>query len=417
MDGAADRSEHSQRENRVLQGRIIGILNEKTALVEETSILREENRELREKYDQLKKEHDALVEEHRDYMEEMINLNTRLKQELEEAKDMRFKMEELEKVLMEKFYNNSTGQFDLIPLFNYCKACCIPLHVFKEALSADHRETLTLPNDLHFSVGDDNVEEFMDAILVSLPNLKSISGYYMTPEHWYIKYKRGKYPLSVLMAYCVVWTNASFCLTEDAIKALQSAELSVTEYLTTMMSLLPTVIILQIPGHLNFLMADDAMKEALVRALAPLPNLKGISEYFRDPLESFILYKQGEIPRETLKAYCAHNYRVRLTLNQHNVDLIQSRGLSVSDYLTTVMPLLPKVEEVSFITDMTTLDWCESLPDKISKVSISGCPNIKDLTPLLKMKRLKEVFYCHWSLRPFHKVKLQLRLKGVTCAP
>ncbi|EPY22486.1 hypothetical protein AGDE_13276 [Angomonas deanei] len=321
-----------------LQERVNELTNEKMAWVEKRITLKNkydmitekcaemsvqqralvsENRGWREKYGRLKKEHDALVEEHQDYMGEMVNVSTRLKEELEEAKSSKKPtggMDEQRKVLLDKFYDCSVGQFDLIALFNYYKAYGVSADVMKETLTADHRETLTLPDDLNTLVGEANVKQFFEKIIAALPNLRCITGHFKGPWDCYVQYKQGGVALPVLEAFCGGYNGTSYQLTQDEVKALQSAE------------------------------------------------------------------------------------------------------LSVSDYLITVLPLLPRVTDVwVFYTNITTLDWCEAIPERVSGVDIDDCPDIQDCTPLLKMKGLKRVGHNAHTNPSFDAVQEQLIRKGVMC--
>ncbi|EPY15365.1 hypothetical protein AGDE_17146 [Angomonas deanei] len=318
-----------QAENRVLQGKLNDLMNEKVIWVEEKSALRGERITLQNKYDNLKKEHDELVEEHHDYMEETREIFNRQRQQLPEtekcANALRAEMERQDtmtkqkarngdqrKVLLDKFYDCSTGQFDLTTLFKYCKAYRVPPDVIKEALTADHRETLNLPKRWKSSVGDANVGEFFETIVAALPNLKSITGPFTSIEDCYIQYKRG------------------------------------------------------------------------------------------------------EVPREVLEIYCAGSGKTTYQLTKNTSSTLQSAGLSVSEYLATVIPLLPEVMSVSvYESNITTLDWCAGLSDRITRIDISGCPNIKDCTPLLKMKGLKKVYRDDTSDLSIQEVKGQLKKHGV----
>ncbi|CAD2214416.1 hypothetical protein AGDE_15479 [Angomonas deanei] len=328
-----------QEENRKLQERVNELMDEKMAWVEEKKTLQDENRELREKYDELKTEYDELVAEHRDYTEEMVDVNTRLKAELGEARSdltalretlaeeeeliremcVTKEMDDLRLCLTEKCYARMTGQFDLFKMFKYCKENCISAHVIKETLNSDHRETLTLPKKLKSSVGDANVKEFFETIVAALPKLKSITGY---PEG---------------VVYC------------------------------------------------------------------------------------YVIYRKGSVALSVLKAYCSNIKAAGYKLTQDEVNTLQSAGLSVSEYLSTVIPLLPEVMSVSvYESNITTLDWCAALPDRITRIDISDCPNIQDCTPLLKMKGLK-CLYCPAVLclpivkRDAQRVLQELSDKGVKC--
>ncbi|EPY22498.1 hypothetical protein AGDE_13320 [Angomonas deanei] len=311
-----------QAENRLLQGKLNDLLNEKVTLAEERITLQN-------KYDNLKKEHDALVEVHHDYAEEMRKIfNHQREQPLEAEKcanALRAEMERQDtmtkqkarngdqrKVLLDTFYDCSTGQFDLALLFSYCKAYRVHRDVVKEALTADRRETLTIPDDLKSSVGDANVGEFFETIVAALPNLKSVTGYFTSLEDCYIQYKRD------------------------------------------------------------------------------------------------------EVPREVLEIYCAGSGKTAYQLTKNTSSTLQSAGLSVSEYLATVIPLLPQVMSVSVCeSNITTLDWCEGLPERVTRLDISGCPNIQDYTPLLKMKGLKKVYRDDTNDLSIQEVIGQLKEHGV----
>ncbi|CAD2214494.1 hypothetical protein AGDE_13316 [Angomonas deanei] len=397
-----------QEENRQLQQKVNDLTNVKMDWLEERVTLQN-------KYDNLKKEHDELVEEHRDYMEEMINLNTRLKQELDKANDKQFKMEEVKKVLMEKFYDCSVGQFDLIALFNYCKAYGVSADVMKATLTADHRKKLTLPSGLNSLVGDDNVKEFFETV-AALPNLKSITGYFTSVEDCYIQYKEGNISRKVLEAYCAGSDRTSCQLTSSIFNTIRSAGLSVSDYLSMVLPLLPQVTGLSLPDDVNTLLGDADVKELLEAAVASLPSLKSITGYFTSIEDCYIQYKEGNISRKVLKAYCGGYNTTTYQLTRDEVNTLQSAKLSVSEYLTTILPFLPKVTYVSvYRTSITTLDWCAALPDSITRLDIRNCPDIQDCTPLLQMKGLKDVWYDSKTNSSFNAVKEQLTSKGVTC--
>ncbi|CAD2214470.1 hypothetical protein ADEAN_000191700 [Angomonas deanei] len=411
-----------------LQGRVDDLTNEKVTLVEEKSALREERITLQNKYDNLKKEHDELVEEHRDYAEEMTSINTRLKQELEEAlaekeeskRQMHVTREmcDFRLCLTENCYNCMAGQFDLIKVFKYYKENTISVYSIREILNSDHRETLNLPKRWKSSVEDANVREFFETIVAALPNLKSITGYPEGLAHCYVMYTQGNVPRQVLEAFCGGYNETTYYLTQDAIKAIQSAALTLSDYLSTVIPLLTKVTDLSLPDSLNASIGDDNVGEFLEMIVAALPNLKSITGYFTSLEHCYIQHKEGIVPRKVLEAYCGNYGKTTYELTNNTILAIESSELTVSGYLITVIPLLPEVIYVSVgETKIATLDWCAALPDSIIRIDISDCPNLKDCTPLLKMKGLKVVFYNSKTNPSFNAVKEQLKSKGVTCKP
>ncbi|EPY15671.1 hypothetical protein AGDE_17025 [Angomonas deanei] len=282
-----------QAENRVLQGKLNDLLNEKmtwlnekVTLVEEKSALREERITLQNKYDNLRKKHDELVEEHRDYAEEMININTRLKQELEEAlaekEESKRQMHVIKEMcdfrlcLTENCYNCMAGQFDLIKVFKYYKENTISVYSIREILNSDRRETLNLPKRWKSSVGDANVKEFFATIVAALPNLKSITGYFTSIEDCYIQYKRDEVPREVLEVYCGNYGKTTYELTNNTILAIESSELSVSEYLATVIPLLPEVMSVSVyESNITTLDWCAALPDSIIRIdISDCPNLK-----------------------------------------------------------------------------------------------------------------------------------------------
>ncbi|CAD2214454.1 hypothetical protein AGDE_13284 [Angomonas deanei] len=172
---------------------------------------------------------------------------------------------------------------------------------------------------------------------------------------------------------------------------------------------------LTIPGNLNSLVGEANVRE-FFETIAALPNLKSITGYFTSIHHCYLQHKEGIVPRKVLGAFCAGRPRTTYKLNADICDKLQLAELSVSDYFTTVIPLLPEVTDVWVSkTKITTLDWCAALPERIRRVDIDYCPNIQDCTPLLKMKGLKQVWFNSKTNSSFNAVKEQLRGKGVTC--
>ncbi|CAD2214455.1 hypothetical protein ADEAN_000190100 [Angomonas deanei] len=263
------------QENRELQAENRGLTHEKMAWVEERFTLKNkydtitekcakmaekqralesENRGWREKYDRLNKEHE-------NYKAKTAVINTRQNQELEEARtllaalrealaekdnlirEMRVtkEVDDLRACLLKECYDRTTEQLDLIKVFNYCKKNRISVNVLKGVLTSDHRATLTLPKKLDSLVGEDSVKEFFDAIVAALPNLQSITGYFKSVRDCYTQYKQGNVPRKVLEAYCAGYGRPTYELSCKLVRSLGSSKLSVSEYLSTVLPLLPQV--------------------------------------------------------------------------------------------------------------------------------------------------------------------------------
>ncbi|CAD2214382.1 hypothetical protein AGDE_13604 [Angomonas deanei] len=522
-----------QEENKWLKEKVNDLMAEKRTLEEEKV-------NLEKKYTDVKTEYDELVEEHRDSLEEMGSIITRLKAELEEARGdlialrkalaekgelvrkMRVtkEMDDLRLCLMEKCYDGRARQFELIRVFLYCKENRVSANVIKDILSSDDRDEVILPDNLNSYIGKANVGEFFETVVTALPNLKYIYGYSKSILNWYALYRRGKLPHKVLEIFCAQFSEDCYELTDQGVRALRLVNLSLRDFLTTALPLMPQVTGLRLPYNFNSLVGDDNMKEFFETIVAVLPNLKSISGYPRSLEHCYVLYKRGEVPRKVLEIYCVqvsrHCYEVTeealrkirsdnlsvseyLTtvlpllsnvvilslqddfdafvgdtdvkevlevivaalpelksimgypegpvhcyvqykqckisentlkaycavvdggtcyrMTERMINILQSSRLSVSEYLATVIPLLSEVTRVRlFKINITTLDWCEAMPDRITEVGIISCSNIEDWTPLLKMKGLKYLSYSTLPHNPVvDQVVQELTDKGVNC--
>ncbi|EPY18998.1 hypothetical protein AGDE_15478 [Angomonas deanei] len=142
--------------------------------------------------------------------------------------------------------------------------------------------------------------------------------------------------------------------------------------------------------------------------------LKTVVGCFEGVWQCYVLYKLGIIPPSVLVGYCAGRKETRYRLTQSILNAIKRAGLGVSEYLATVIPLLSDVTEIWLDnTNITTLDWCAALPERIYRLDIAGCHSIKDCTPLTKIRLC--VVYCNdYTHSSFDAVKRQLEENGVT---
>ncbi|CAD2214483.1 hypothetical protein ADEAN_000193000 [Angomonas deanei] len=287
--------------------------------------------------------------------------------------------EEMRETIFEKFYDYPTGQFGLIPLFNYCRTHNVPSEVVREVLAFDHRESVVLPDNLLELIGTANAISFFESIVFQLPQRKDIVGHFYSLEDCYMQYKQGKVPLEMLRAYGAGFNTTRCELTKDAIDAIQSAGLSVSDYLTTVLPLLPQVTGLSLPDDLNTLVGDANVKEVLEATLAALPNLKSITGYFKSLEDCYTQYKQGNVPRKILEAYCAGDDNTTYKLTADTIGAIQSAELSVAEYLATVLPLLPKVTTLQLPTNLNSLIK-DGKGEEVFKTAVSSLPELDCIT-------------------------------------
>ncbi|CAD2214415.1 hypothetical protein AGDE_15477 [Angomonas deanei] len=407
-----------QAENNRLQERVnalmnekVGWLNEKMALVEERinlkstcdnykkeldavseemEALRVERNEFREKYHTLNKEHDELVEEHQNYAEEMINLNTRLKQELEDARsDFATRHESaaaelqcrLEELMNEKMiWTDEKGSLE---------EEIQELTTRHDALLESHQDYVAKM----ISTCECLKRELEEAKETSNPPTATEEQRRVLLDKFY-DCSTTQFDLFRLFNYYNAYRVAA-----DVVKDAVAADTRVT---------------LTLPDNLNTTMELANVKEFFKVIVASLPSLKCISGYTEGMIHCYALYNDGSVPRKVLKAHCAGFNGTTYELTNNTIHTIQSAKLSVSKYLATVLPLLPKVTSVQLSnTSITTLEWCEGLPENIVSISMSNCPDIQDCTPLLKMKGLKEVSYNKKTNPSFNTVKGELEKKKV----
>ncbi|EPY22497.1 hypothetical protein AGDE_13321 [Angomonas deanei] len=175
---------------------------------------------------------------------------------------------------------------------------------------------------------------------------------------------------------------------------------------------------LTIPDKLNSLVGDDNVKQFFETIVAALPNLKSITGYFTSIEDCYIQYKRGKVPQKVLEAYCAGIEDSQYILPECVINALNDAEQDISEFLSTVMPLYPFVTFVSVeVSDISTLAWCERLPERVSRVDICDCHHIQDCSPLLKMKGLKTVYFDSNTNASFDAVKEQLRSKGVHLFP
>ncbi|CAD2214386.1 hypothetical protein ADEAN_000183100 [Angomonas deanei] len=241
---------------------------------------------------------------------------------------------------------------------------------------------------------------------------------FLLTEEGNMIYKQGDVAPSVLEAYCSNINGTDYTLMQEEVIALQSANLSVSEYLTTVLRLLPKVATLDLPCSRCTLIGYDNVGGVLEAVSASLPYVKIVCRI--DGLEDcYIGYSYGLLPLHEMQGYCAGLRDTMYQLTDNTVHTIKSAGLSVSQFLTTMLPLLSRVTSVwIFHAKIPTLGWCEGLPERINSVYIRDCSNIQDYTPLLKMKGLKHL-RCYTPYDTHNpvlsEVLEELTIRGVKC--
>ncbi|EPY19307.1 hypothetical protein AGDE_15302 [Angomonas deanei] len=417
----------------------------------ERSELKQEIRLLQERNDALKREIGELKEEKHNYGAEMNTIFERQTNELEEAlKDIeRLKKEHsdyeremtatIKKVqrdladaletkrdrLLDKYYDLSTCECDLIGMYKYCKAYRVQEDVRRSVLAADTREELTLSATLEEDLRGGSVREFLEWMLVALPGLKTIAapkavtGLFDSVESCYAQYKKGIIPLPLLKSYCTGYGNKKYYdFTKKALLTVTAVG-SCLEYFTAVLPLLPDVTSVGFPLCKDCTLPEDPrtmigggnVGEFLTTVVDLLLEPKCVRGFYQYYHEWYLAYKAGDISHDVLEAYC-YGWNIRELIVGTSEE--RSAGVSLGDYCEVMLPLLPNVFGIIVGREVDNIDWCATLPEWIRAVMVNSCTAIKDFTPLLAMKGLRQVDYDSGTNRSFQSIIDQLKNKGVT---
>ncbi|EPY16696.1 hypothetical protein AGDE_16649 [Angomonas deanei] len=411
----------------------------------ERSELKQEIRLLQERNNALKREIGELKEEKHNYGAEMNTIFERQKNELEEAlKDIaRLRKEHsdyeremtaaIKKVqqelgdalkaernaLLDKYYDLSTCQCDLIGLYKYCKVYRVPEDVRRSVLAEDTRKELTLPATLEEDIRGGSVGQFLEWMVVPLPELKTVIGNYDIAAHFYVQYKKGGIPLPLLKSYCKDYgVKGQYNFTKESLLTVTAVG-TCLEYFITVLPLLGGVTSVDFSNIGQYTLPEDrrtmigggSVGEFLTTVVDLLPEPKCVRGFYEYYHEWYLAYKAGDISHDVLRAICEERGHDWLPVGTSEE---LSAGVPLGDYCEVMLPLLPSVTRIFVRRDVDNIDWCAALPERITEVDVGDCTAIKDFTPLLAMKGLRDVS-CNKSTNVSFKTIIgQLKNKGVT---
>ncbi|EPY16698.1 hypothetical protein AGDE_16647 [Angomonas deanei] len=376
--------------------------------------------------DLLKRENDELKEEKHNYAEEMNTIFERKKCELAEAEkkinelmqsktdNINFKAER--NALLDKYYDLSTCECDLIGLYKYCKVYSVPEDVRRSVLAADTRKELTLPATLEEDIRGGSVREFLEWMVVPLPGLKTITGLFDSVESCYVQYKKGIVPLPVLQWYCKDYGDkGQYNFTKEDLLTVTAVG-TCLEYFTTVLPLLGGVTFLDkgrytLPEDRRTMIGGGSVGEFLTTVVDLLPEPKHVEGFYKYLYDYYLAYKTGDISHDVLKAFCYEEDDNELFVGSSRH---LSAGIPLGDYCKVMLPLFPRVTCIEVGEKVDNIDWCATLPERITEVNVTVCTAIKDFTPLLAMKGLRQVDYDSGTNRSFQSIIDQLKNKGVS---
>ncbi|EPY19298.1 hypothetical protein AGDE_15308 [Angomonas deanei] len=159
------------------------------------------------------------------------------------------------------------------------------------------------------------------------------------------------------------------------------------------------------------MIGGGSVGELLTTVVDLLPEPKHIWGFYKYPHEWYLAYKAGDISYNVVKAYCAAWGNKQLTVVTPKE---LSAGIPLGDYCEVMLPLLTSVTIIVVGREVDNIDWCATLPERITEVDVRLCTAVKDFSPLLAMNGLRKVNYMKDINRSFKKIKDQLKNKGVT---
>ncbi|EPY19303.1 hypothetical protein AGDE_15304 [Angomonas deanei] len=439
-----ERSELKQKNNS-LEEKYTELKQDHTELTKKYTELHNEHTELQAVNDALKREIKELKEEKRDYAEEMNNIYDRKRSELEEAlkdiarlrkehsdyeremtatikkvqRDLADALKVERNALLDKYYDLSTCECDLIAMYKYCKVYRVPEDVRLSVLAEDTRKELTLPATLEEDIRGGSVREFLEWMVVPLPELKAIIGNYDIAAHFYVQYKKGIVPLPLLKPYCKDYgVKGQYNFTKETLLTVTAVG-TCLEYFTTVLPLLGGVTSVDFSNIGQYTLPEDrrtmigggSVREFLTTVVDLLPEPNSVKGFYGDLNEYYLAYKAGDISHDVLKAYCYGRNAMGLPVGTSEE---LSAGIPLGDNCKVMLPLLPNILCIIVGREVDNIDWCATLPERITMVMVNSCTAIKDFTPLLAMKGLRAVSSNKDTNPSLKTIIDQLKNKGVT---
>ncbi|CAD2214022.1 hypothetical protein AGDE_14276 [Angomonas deanei] len=337
----------------------------------------------------------------------------KVQQELAEA------LETKRNTLLDEFFNLSTCECDLIGLYKYCRVYRVPEDVRLSVLAYDAREELVLPDTLEKDVRGGTVEEFLEWMVVPLPKLGRVMGYFRGVVDFYVQYKHGTIPLPLFKSFCAgCGVKGGYCFTKDDLLTVTSVG-TCLDYFTTVLPLLPGVTWVQFPDFGEYTLPEDrstmtgggSVGEFLATVVDLLPEPKCVRGFSKDLVDDYLAYKAGNISHDVLEAFCYNNKVIGLTVCPTKVI---STGVHPVEFCETMLPILPTVNTIIVGERLDTIGWCAILPKRITGMDLRYCRDLKDFSPLLGMNQLTTVVYHDKTNPSFQTIMEALRNKGVS---
>ncbi|EPY15679.1 hypothetical protein AGDE_17019 [Angomonas deanei] len=256
-------------------------------------------------------------------------------------------------------------------------------------------------------------------MVVPLPELKTIIGNYDIAAHFYVQYKKGIVPLPLLKSYCKdCGVKGQYNFTKESLLTVTAVG-TCLEYFTTVLPLLggvtsvmfPDIGLYTLPEDRRTMIGGGSVGEFLTTVVDLLPEPKDIWGFYQYYHEYYLAYKAGDISHEVLRVFYYEEDGDELFVGSLEE---LSAGVSLGDYCRTLLPLLPSVTRIIVGEKVDNIDWCATLPERITMVDVRSCTEIEDFTPLLAMKGLSKVDYDSGTNRSFQSIIDQLKNKGVS---
>ncbi|CAD2213724.1 hypothetical protein ADEAN_000116700 [Angomonas deanei] len=268
-------------------------------------------------------------------------------------------------------------------------------------------------------IGGGSVGEFLTTVVDLLPEPKRVTGFFDSVESCYVQHKKGIVPLPVLQWYCAqCGVKGQYNFTKESLLTVTAVG-TCLEYFTTVLPLLPGVTSVDFSNIGRYTLPEDrrtmigggSVGEFLTTVVDLLPEPKCVRGFYQYPHEWYLAYKAGDISHDVLRAICEERGHDWLPVGTSEE---LSAGIPLGDYCEVMLPLLPSVNRIIVGREVDNIDWCATLPERITMVDVNSCTAIKDFTPLLAMKGLRHVSSNKDTNPSFKTIIDQLKNKGVT---
>ncbi|CAD2212829.1 hypothetical protein, conserved [Angomonas deanei] len=299
-------------------------------------------------------------------------------------------------------------------------AAVLPFLPDVTSIKLDDYEVSTPPEDRRAMIGGGSVGEFLTTVAALVQSPRCISGFLDSVEDCYVRHKRGIVPLSVLKCYCIACgVKGEYHFTKETLLTVTAVG-TCSEYMTAVLPFLPCIGGVTfdyyeeytLPEDRRAMMGGGSVGVFLSTVAYLLPKPKNIRGFYMNFDFCYLDFVAGDISPEVLRAFC---YGDCMESELHVCfPFVLSAGVEPREYCKDLLPLLPSVTTIRVGELVETIDWCTTLPERITMMDVRYCSNLKDFSPLLKMKQLSKIVY-HVNTNPSFKAVIgRLRNKGVT---